>query len=89
MSPYRVDPESKAWHRGSRFYRLGSHAVYMAGSFVYLAGGFRPEYVQETIGAFTMIAGLLLGGSAWTNIRERYMLETRAKEGLNPEGEQL
>ena len=89
VSPYRVDPESKAWHRGSRFYRLGSHALYMAGSFVYLSGAFRLDFVQEAFGAFGLVVGLLLGGSAWTNIRERYMLETRAKEGLNPEGEQL
>jgi hypothetical protein len=70
----------------SRFYRLGSHAMYMAGSFVYLAGGFRPEYVQEALGAFSMVVGLLLGGAAWTNAKERDLLETRSKQGQTPEG---
>jgi hypothetical protein len=76
----------ETWHRGSRFYRLGGHAMYMAGSFVYLAGGFRPEYVQEALGSFGLVIGLLLGGGAWTNIKERDLMQTRAKEGQTPEG---
>ena len=70
-----------SWHRGSRFYRLGSHALYMAGSFVYLAGGFRPEFIQEAIGAFTLVAGVLLGGSTWTNIKERDVEASRINAG--------
>jgi hypothetical protein len=74
------------WHRGSRFYRLGSHALYMAGSYVYLAGAFRLEYVQEAFGSFGLVVGLLLGGGAWTNIKERDLMQTRAKEGQTAEG---
>jgi len=60
-----------SWHKGSRFWNVGTQALYMAGSFVYLAGGFRPQFVQEAIGAFTLIAGLLLGGGTWVNVKER------------------
>jgi len=72
------------WHRGSRFYRLGSHALYMAGSFVYATLAFRPELVIEAFGVFGGIGALLLGGGTWTNLKERDI--RRAEVRSNGEG---
>ena len=74
-----MDEQPTQWHKGSRFYRIGSHALYIASSFVFLAGGFRTEFVREAIGAFTLVAGLLLGGSTWTNLKERDTERTRVE----------
>lgn len=76
-----MPPSEESWHRGSRFYRIGSHALYISSSFVLLAGAFRPEFVQAAIGAFSLIAGLLLGGSTWTNLKERDVEKIRAGNG--------
>ena len=50
------------WHRGSRFYRLGGHALYMAASFVYLAMYFHPDLVTAAFGVFGGTAGIHAGG---------------------------
>lgn len=60
-----------AWHRNSRFYRIGSHALYLAGSFVYIAFAFHPELVEAAFGVFGGIGAILLGGGTWTNLKER------------------
>jgi len=69
------------WHRGSRFYRLGSHALYMAASFVYLSMAFHPDLVVESFGVFGGIGAILLGGGTWTNLKERDVAEARALNG--------
>ena len=63
--------ESATWHRGSRFYRLGGHALYLAALMAYGCMAFRPEAITEAFGVFGGVAALLLGGGAWTNIKER------------------
>lgn len=64
--------EPKAtWYRGSRFWLVGTQALYMAASFVYLAMFFHPEIVTEAFGVFGGIGAILLGGSTWTNLKER------------------
>lgn len=70
-----------AWHRGSRFYRLGGHALYMSASFVYLTMGFHPELVVEAFGVFGGIGAILLGGSTWTNLKERDVEKAKVENG--------
>ena len=76
-----ADEPKLGWHRGSRFYRLGGHALYMAASFVYLAMAFHPELVVEAFGIFGGIGAILLGGGTWTNIKERDVEKVRAQNG--------
>jgi hypothetical protein len=45
--------------------------------FVILAGVWRPEHVQIAMGAFSLCAGLLLGGSTWVNAKERDVEQAR------------
>jgi hypothetical protein len=63
--------------RDSRFWKVGTQALYMTFLFVILAGVFRAEHVQIAMGSFTLVAGLLLGGGTWTNLKERDVAQAR------------
>jgi hypothetical protein len=78
----------ETWHRGSRFYRLGGHALYLAATFVYLSMYFQPEVVTEAFGVFGGICMLLLGGSTWTNLKERDISRAQVQAGVPITGEE-
>ena len=61
----------------SRVLKLGQQALYLSALMVFLAGGFRPEFVQAALGAFSLVAGLVLGGGTWTNLKERDIAQAR------------
>ena len=67
------------WHRGSRFWRVGTQALYMAASFVYLTMAFHPALVVEEFGVFGGVGAVLLGGGTWTNLKERDILKVQAE----------
>ena len=77
------------WHRGSRFYRLGSHAMYLAAVMVYAAMAFRPEVVTEAFGVFGGVSALLLGGGTWKNLKHREVAKAQVEAGvpITPGGE--
>jgi len=62
---------------GSRFWKVGQQALYLAASFVYLAMYFHPEVVTEAFGVFGGIGAILLGGGTWTNNKERDVAQAR------------
>jgi hypothetical protein len=65
----------------SRVQKTGREALYITAIMVFLAGGFRPEFVQAALGAYTLIAGLVLGGGTWTNLKERDVAQARLASG--------
>jgi len=67
------------WHRGSRFWRVGTQALYMAASFVYLTMAFHPGLVVEAFGVFGGVGAILLGGGTWTNLKERDLARAQAE----------
>ena len=71
----------RAEKRDSRFWKLGQQALYISASFVYLAGYLHPEFVTAAFGVFSMVAGLLLGGGTWTNLKERDVAQARLTNG--------
>jgi hypothetical protein len=78
----------ETWHRGSRFYRLGGHALYISATFVYLAMYFHPEAITEAFGVFGGIGALILGGSTWTNLKERDISRAQVQAGVTITGEE-
>jgi hypothetical protein len=70
----------------SRVLKIGREALYITAIMVYLAGGFRPEFVQAALGAYTLIAGLVLGGGTWTNLKERDVAQARLASGGGSNG---
>jgi hypothetical protein len=74
--------EKQTWYRGSRFYRLGGHALYIAATFVYLAMYFHPEVITEAFGVFGGIGAFILGGGTWTNLKERDVSAAQVKAGV-------
>jgi len=73
--------EDANWHRGSRFYRLGSHALYLAAVMVYASMAFRPEVITESFGVFGGVSALLLGGGTWINSKERDVSRAEVEAG--------
>ena len=73
--------ETKNWYRDSRFWLVGTQALYMAASFVYLTMFFHPELVPEAFGVFGGVGAFLLGGGTWTNLKERDNTMARIEAG--------
>lgn len=80
--------DSAGWARGSRFYRIGSHALYLSAVMVYIAMAFRPESISESIGVFGGVSAVLLGGGTWVNAKERDVMVAQARTGqdVDPPG---
>lgn len=78
--------QADTWHRGSRFWRVGTHALYLAASFVYLSMAFHPELIAQAFGVFGGVGGILLGGGTWTNLKERDVQKevVRSQNGGGP-----
>lgn len=72
--------QSKGWHRGSRFWRLAPHGLYLAAAMVGAAMYFQPQATEEALGMFSLVCTLIYGGSAVTNYRERNPEFQRAME---------
>lgn len=70
----------------SRVLKIGRESLYITAAMVFLAGGFRPEFVQAALGAYTLIAGLVLGGGTWINAKERDVAQARLASGGGSNG---
>ena len=58
------------WHKGSRFWLIGTQALWLSWAIVPFAAFKAPSAIEEAIGAFSLTTFVLLGGGAASNFQQ-------------------
>lgn len=69
------------WHKGSRFWMIGTQALWLSWSLVILCAWQAPQAIEEAIGAFSLVAFALLGGGAASNFQQARATVRDAQSG--------
>lgn len=68
------------WHKGSRFWLIGTQALWLSWGLVVFVAFKAPAAIEEAIGAFSLATFVLLGGGAASNFQQA---RTAVREGAD------